>query len=219
VADKVQFFLLHVNQQARWDWVRAARAIWAHWKFEELTNSRPISSRLGTNVLAAHRMGNFGEHSAIAQISDRAGLSAAGWTTATETGLLIPNENVGSGTREGITVHRGFPVCRPGTYFAAEPSERIDGRGIRLALECGFLRCFEGDAGGKAVAIRESHITGNKASRLPIGKLRFPDAFAPRWAYGACPRWDEWFRANRPLSFPSQFPGHSFRGFRPHATR
>src|SRR6266852_1738397 len=115
-------FLLYVNQQRVGS--GPARGDLAHWRFESYDLAPFL--RAGTNVLAA-TVWNFGEQSAIAQMSDRAGFLLQG-DTATEQ-AADTNETWEAEQEKGITVTApsGLP---PYTYFAGEPSERIDAAGF-----------------------------------------------------------------------------------------
>ena len=115
-------FLLYVNQQRVGS--GPARGDLAHWRFESYDLAPFL--RAGTNVLAA-TVWNFGEQSAIAQMSDRAGFLLQG-DTATEQ-AVDTNDSWEAEQEKGITVTApsGLP---PDTYFAGEPSERIDAAGF-----------------------------------------------------------------------------------------
>src|SRR6267142_943861 len=105
-------FLLHVNQQRVGS--GPARGDLAHWKFE--TYDLAPFLRAGTNVLAA-TVWNFGENSAIAQMSDRAGFLLQG-DTSTER-AADTNETWEAEQEKGITVTAPSGLPRD-TYFAAE---------------------------------------------------------------------------------------------------
>jgi hypothetical protein len=111
-------FLLYVNQQRAGS--GPARGDLAHWRFE--TYDLAPFLRAGTNVLAA-TVWNFGEHSAIAQMRDRAGFLLQGETKAEQ--AADTNESWEAEQEMGITASgpSGLP---PHAYFAAEPSERVD---------------------------------------------------------------------------------------------
>jgi hypothetical protein len=111
-------FLLYVNQQRVGS--GPARGDLAHWRYE--TYDLAPFLRVGTNVLAA-TVWNFGEHSAIAQMSDRAGFLLQGETAAEQ--AVDTNDSWEAEQEKGIAV--GAPSGLPkGAYFAAEPSERLD---------------------------------------------------------------------------------------------
>ena len=111
-------FLLYVNQQRVGS--GPARSDLAHWRFE--TYDLAPFLRAGKNVLAA-TVWNFGEHSAIAQMSDRAGFLLQGDTAAEQP--ADSNDTWEVEQEKGIA-----PIAPsdlpPHTYFAAEPSERMD---------------------------------------------------------------------------------------------
>jgi alpha-L-rhamnosidase len=111
-------FLLFVNERRVGS--GPARGDLAHWRFE--TYDLAPFLRAGTNVLAA-TVWNFGEHSAIAQMSDRTGFLLQG-DTAPEQGADT-NESWEAEQENGITASgpSGLPAD---AYFAAEPSERMD---------------------------------------------------------------------------------------------
>jgi hypothetical protein len=112
-------FLLYVNQQRVG--TGPARGDLAHWRFE--TYDLAPLLHVGTNVVAA-TVWSFGEHSAIAQMGDRAGFLLQGETTSEQ--AADTNDSWEAEQEKGITVTAvsGLP---PNTYFAAEPAERIDG--------------------------------------------------------------------------------------------
>src|SRR6266478_5279949 len=115
-------FLLHVNQQRVG--LGPARGDLAHWRFE--TYDLAPFLYVGTNVLAA-TVWNFGEHSAIAQMSDRAGFLLQGDTSTEQ--AADTNETWEAEVEKGITVSAPSGLPRD-TYFAAEPSEQIDAAGF-----------------------------------------------------------------------------------------
>lgn len=110
-------FLLYVNRQRVGS--GPARGDLAHWRFENYDLAPFL--RVGTNVLAA-TVWNFGEHSAIAQMSDRAAFVLQGDTAVEQS--VDTNETWEAEQESGITVTApsGLP---PDAYFAAEPSERV----------------------------------------------------------------------------------------------
>ena len=112
-------FLLYVNQQRVGS--GPARADLPHWRFE--TYDLGPYLRPGTNLLSA-TVWNFGVDSAIAQMSDRAGFVLQGDSGSEQ--IADTNDSWEAEPEKGITVSAasGLP---PHTYFAAEPSERIDG--------------------------------------------------------------------------------------------
>src|SRR6202158_253827 len=110
-------FLLYVNQHRVGS--GPVRADLAHWRFE--TYDLGPYLRPGTNLLSA-TVWNFGVHSALAQMSDRTGLllqrdTATDQAADTNETWEVEQEN---GTAAAVS---SLP---PDTYFAAEPSERID---------------------------------------------------------------------------------------------
>ena len=111
-------FLLYVNQQRVGS--GPARGDLAHWRFETYDLVQLLHE--GTNVLAA-TVWNFGKDSAIAQMSDRAGFLLQGDTATEQT--ADTNESWEAEQDKGVsaTAPSGLP---PHTYFAAEPSERVD---------------------------------------------------------------------------------------------
>jgi alpha-L-rhamnosidase len=111
-------FLLDVNQRRVGS--GPARGDLAHWRYE--TYDLAPFLHAGANVLAA-TVWNFGEHSAIAQMSDRAGFLLQGETKAEQ--AADTNESWEAEQEKGITASgpSGLP---PDAYFAAEPSERVD---------------------------------------------------------------------------------------------
>src|SRR5712671_8132792 len=115
-------FLLHVNQQRVGS--GPARGDLAHWRFEAYDLAPFL--RAGTNVLAA-TVWNFGENSAIAQMSDRAGFLLQGETSTEQ--AADTNETWEAEQEKGITVTAPSGLPRD-AYFAAEPSEQIDAAGF-----------------------------------------------------------------------------------------
>src|ERR1700730_8107791 len=111
-------FLLYVNQQRVGS--GPARGDLAHWRFE--TYDLAPFLRAGTNVLAA-TVWNFGEHSAIAQMSDRAGFLLQGDPKGEQ--VADTNESWEAEQENGIMA-RGPSGLPADAYFAAEPSERVD---------------------------------------------------------------------------------------------
>ena len=110
-------FLLYVNQHRVGS--GPVRADLAHWRFE--TYDLGPYLRPGTNLLSA-TVWNFGVHSALAQMSDRTGLLLQG-DTATEQ-VADTNETWEVEQENGTAA--AVSSLPPDTYFAAEPSERID---------------------------------------------------------------------------------------------
>ena len=111
-------FLLDVNQRRVGS--GPARGDLAHWRYE--TYDLAPFLHAGANVLAA-TVWNFGEHSAIAQMSDRAGFLLQGDTKGEQ--VADTNESWEAEQENGIMASgpSGLP---PDAYFAAEPSERVD---------------------------------------------------------------------------------------------
>jgi alpha-L-rhamnosidase len=112
-------FLFYVNQQR----VGAgpARGDLAHWRFETYDLAPLLHS--GRNVLSA-TVWNFGTHTALAQMSDRAGFLLQG-DGATES-AADTNESWEVEQEKGIE-SSGGPIGLPEHfYFAAEPSERLN---------------------------------------------------------------------------------------------
>ena len=112
-------FLLYINQHRVG--TGPARGDLAHWRFE--TYDLAPFLRSGNNVLAA-TVWNFGVHSALAQMSDRTGFLLQG-DSATEQ-AADTNETWEVEPEKGITAFSPSSMP-PHFYFAAEPSERIDG--------------------------------------------------------------------------------------------
>src|SRR6267154_3238914 len=189
-------FLLHVNQQRVG--LGPARGDLAHWRFE--TYDLAPFLHVGANVLAA-TVWNFGEHSAIAQMSDRAGFLLQG-DTATEQSADT-NETWEAEQEKGITVTAvsGLP---PNTYFAAEPSERIDGRAFDWLWNVDSSAASKG-RWRKAVAIGRATSRGQS---FPSTNWELvPDALPPRTMELAPV--GRVVRATG-IEVPSQFPDHSF---------
>jgi len=189
-------FLLYVNQQRVGS--GPARGDLAHWRFE--TYDLAPFLHVGTNVLAA-TVWNFGEKAAIAQMSDRAGFLLQG-DTATEQSA-DSNETWEAEVEKGITVSAPSGLPRD-TYFAAEPSERVNGRAFD------WLWKVDSSANSK----------GRWRKAVPIGKATsrgqsfpstnwelVPDALPPM-AMELAPV-GQVVRATG-IDIPSQFPEHSF---------
>jgi alpha-L-rhamnosidase len=111
-------FLLYVNQQRVGS--GPARSDLPHWRFE--TYDLGPYLRSGTNLLAA-TVWNFGVHSALAQMSDRTGFLLQG-ETETER-VADTNETWEAEQENGITA-AAVSSLPADTYFAGEPSERVD---------------------------------------------------------------------------------------------
>jgi hypothetical protein len=189
-------FLLHVNQQRVGS--GPARGDLVHWRFE--TYDVAPFLHVGTNVLAA-TVWNFGEHSAIAQMSDRAGFLLQGDTAAEQS--ADTNETWEAEQEKGITVTAvsGLP---PNTYFAAEPSERIDGRAFDWLWNVDSSANSKGHW-RKAVAIGRATSRGQT---FPSTNWELvPDALPPMTMELAPV--GRVVRATG-IEFPSQFPDHSF---------
>jgi hypothetical protein len=111
-------FVLYVNQHRVGS--GPARGDLAHWRFE--TYDLGPFLRSGSNLLAA-TVWSFGVHSAVAQMSDRTGFLLQG-DAATER-VADTNETWEVEQEKGISA--AAPSTLPlNSYFAAEPSERID---------------------------------------------------------------------------------------------
>jgi alpha-L-rhamnosidase len=160
-------FLLYVNQQRIGS--GPARGDLAHWRFE--TYDLAPFLRAGTNVLGA-TVWNFGEHSAIAQMSDRSGFLLQGDTITEQ--IADTNNSWEAEQEKGITVTTasGLP---PHTYFAAEPSERMDA----AAFDWGW----NGDADSSRAGWKNAAAIGKATSRgqsFPSTKWELvPDALPP----------------------------------------
>ncbi len=189
-------FLLYVNQQRVGS--GPARGDLAHWRFE--TYDLAPFLHVGTNVLAA-TVWNFGEKAAIAQISDRAGFLLQGGTATEQS--ADSNETWEAEVEKGITVSAPSGLPRD-TYFAAEPSERVDGRAFD------WLWKVDSSANSK----------GRWRKAVPIGKATsrgqsfpstnwelVPDALPPM-SMELAPV-GQVVRATG-IDIPSQFPEHSF---------
>jgi len=189
-------FLLHVNQQRVGS--GPARGDLAHWRFE--TYDLAPFLRAGTNVLAA-TVWNFGENSAIAQMSDRAGFLLQGDTSTEQ--AADTNETWEAEQEKGITVTAPSGLPRD-TYFAAEPSEQIDAAGFD------WLWNAEARDGAtshwtKAVPLGKATSRGQS---FPSTKWELvPDAL-PHMAMELAPV-GRVVRATG-IDIPSQFPHHPF---------
>ena len=112
-------FLLYVNQQRVG--TGPARGDLAHWRFETYDLGPLLHS--GRNILAA-TVWAFGTHSALAQISDRAGFLLQG-DGATERAVNT-NESWQAEQEKGLGVSTEPSDLSQHFYFAAEPSERMN---------------------------------------------------------------------------------------------
>lgn len=189
-------FLLYVNQQRVGS--GPARGDLAHWRFE--TYDLAPFLHAGKNVFAA-TVWNFGEHSAIAQMSDRTGFLMQG-DSASEQGADT-NTTWEAEQEKGITA-AGPTGLPPNTYFAAEPSERID------AGEFDWL--WNADTSGSAnTHWKKAAALGKATSRgqsFPSTKWELvPDAL-PHMAMELAPV-GRVVRATG-IDVPSEFPDHSF---------
>jgi alpha-L-rhamnosidase len=189
-------FLLHVNQQRVGS--GPARGDLAHWRFE--TYDLAPFLRAGTNVLAA-TVWNFGEYSAIAQMSDRAGFLLQGETKAEQ--AADTNESWEAEQEMGITTSgpSGLPAH---AYFAAEPSERVD------ASAFDWLWNTDGSGGAngrwkKAIAIGKATSRGQS---FPRTKWELVPDLLPAMAMELTPVG----RVVRAIGIdtPSQFPDKGF---------
>src|SRR5579859_4293608 len=189
-------FLLYVNQQRVGS--GPARGDLAHWRYE--TYDLAPFLRVGTNLVAA-TVWNFGEHSAIAQMSHRTGFLLQGDSTAEQ--VADSNDTWEAEQEKGITAMAptGLP---PHTYFAAEPPERIDA--------AGFDWQWHADTSGvanpqwkKAAAIGKATSRGQS---FPSTNWELvPDALPPM-AMELAPVGNVVRAAG--IEIPSQFPDHAF---------
>ncbi len=112
-------FLLHVNQQRVGE--GPSRGDLQHWRYE--TYDLAPFLQTGANVIAA-TVWNFGEYAAVAQISDRLGFMLQGASAAEA--AVNTNENWDVEKEDGMTALSTPWNFLPGSYYAAEPIERLD---------------------------------------------------------------------------------------------
>jgi alpha-L-rhamnosidase len=110
-------FLLYVNQKRVGS--GPARGDLAHWRFETYDLGPFLHS--GRNILAA-TVWNFGTHSAVAQISDRAGFLLQGDATVER----VADTNNNWEVEEDKSLQPLEPTELSHFYYAAEPGERMD---------------------------------------------------------------------------------------------
>lgn len=113
-------FLLHVNGAYAGE--GPARGDLFHWRFETIDLAPLLHS--GKNVLAAV-VWNFGYHAPVAQMSSRSGFMLQGNSAAED--IADTNDSWQARLERGreATGHEGLR-----DYYAAGPSERIDGRAM-----------------------------------------------------------------------------------------